>query len=185
MNDRTIKSVVSMAFFAAITFLGIQVFRIPVPAAVGTPFIHFGHVFVVLGMMLQGGKKGAVSGTAGLVIFDLLNGFVQSIPQVFCETIVKCLFVGMIFGYLKKTAGGNKKKEWKAATVSASIYAALNIGIEWIMQIIMLVITGSHLRAAVAASTASIPATVVNAVFLVIIVSVLYIPVTRAYRRFM
>ena len=68
MNDRKIKTIVSMAFFTAITFLGIQAFRIPVPAVVGTPFIHFGHVFVVLGMLLQGGRKGAVTGTAGLVI---------------------------------------------------------------------------------------------------------------------
>ena len=60
-------------------------FRIPLPAAVGTPFVHFGHIFVVLGVLLQGGKKGAVSGTIGLVLFDLLNGYVQAIPQVFIE----------------------------------------------------------------------------------------------------
>ena len=46
MKDQKIKTLVSMAFFTAVTFLGIQAFRIPVPAVVGTPFIHFGHVFV-------------------------------------------------------------------------------------------------------------------------------------------
>ena len=98
MKDQKIKTLVSMAFFTAVTFLGIQAFRIPVPAVVGTPFIHFGHVFVVMGMLLQGGKKGAVTGTAGLLIFDLLNGYVQSIPQVFVETIVK---LSLIHIYVK------------------------------------------------------------------------------------
>lgn len=44
-----LKTIVTAGFFAAVTFLGIQMFRIPLPAAVGTPFVHFGHIFVVLG----------------------------------------------------------------------------------------------------------------------------------------
>lgn len=74
MNDNKVKNLVITAFFTAITFLGIQSFRIPLPAAVGTPFLHFGHIFVVMGLLLQGGKRGAVSGTLGLTIFDMLNG---------------------------------------------------------------------------------------------------------------
>lgn len=38
MNDNKVKNLVITAFFTAITFLGIQSFRIPLPAAVGTPF---------------------------------------------------------------------------------------------------------------------------------------------------
>ena len=44
MNDNKVKNLVITAFFTAITFLGIQSFRIPLPAAVGTPFLHFGHI---------------------------------------------------------------------------------------------------------------------------------------------
>ena len=40
-KDNEIKSVVMTAFFAAVIFLGIQSFRVPLPAAVGTPFLHF------------------------------------------------------------------------------------------------------------------------------------------------
>ena len=53
MNDNKVKNLVITAFFTAITFLGIQSFRIPLPAAVGTPFLHFGHIFVVMGLLLQ------------------------------------------------------------------------------------------------------------------------------------
>ena len=62
MKDQKIKTLVSMAFFTAVTFLGIQAFRIPVPAVVGTPFIHFGHVFVVMGMLSPGRKKARSQG---------------------------------------------------------------------------------------------------------------------------
>ena len=50
VTDGRVKAMVVTAFFAAITFLGIQSFRIPLPAAIGTPFVHFGHIFVVMGI---------------------------------------------------------------------------------------------------------------------------------------
>lgn len=84
MNDNKVKNLVITAFFTAITFLGIQSFRIPLPAAVGTPFLHFGHIFVVMGLLLQGGKRGAVSGTLGLTIFDMLNGYMQDAAEDIC-----------------------------------------------------------------------------------------------------
>lgn len=43
-KDENMKRMVITAFFAAITFLGIQAFRIPLPAVVGTPFVHFRHI---------------------------------------------------------------------------------------------------------------------------------------------
>ena len=103
-RDESINKLVVTAFFAAITFLGIQIFRVPLPAVVGTPFVHFGHIFVVMGVLLMGGKRGAVSGTLGLVIFDILNGYLQDVPQVFLETIIKCLLIGALFAVLKNRA---------------------------------------------------------------------------------
>ena len=78
-----VMSVVMTAFFAAVIFLGIQSFRIPLPAAVGTPFLHFGHIFVMLSIVCLGGKRSAVSGVLGLIIFDILNGYLHAIPNVF------------------------------------------------------------------------------------------------------
>ena len=113
MNDRKIKTIVSMAFFTAITFLGIQAFRIPVPAVVGTPFIHFGHVFVVLGMLLQGGRKGPSPEQQGLSF--LTPQWICTVhPQVFVETIVKCLLVGVLFAWFRKRADDDQKKEYQA-----------------------------------------------------------------------
>lgn len=182
-QDEKVKTMVITAIFAAITFLGIQAFRIPLPAAVGTPFVHFGHFFVVMGVLLQGGRRGAVSGTIGLVLFDILNGYMQDVPQVFLETIIKCLIVGMVFAILKKKAEGDSRKEYTAAVVCAFIYGCMNVVIEFVMGIVEMMILGSGFAAAAAGSLASIPATVINAVFMIVAIAVLYKPVHKLYLR--
>lgn len=181
-TDR-IKTVVLTGFFAAITFLGIQAFRIPLPAAIGTPFVHFGHIFVVMGVLLQGGKRGAVSGTLGLVIFDMLNGYMQDVPQVFTETVIKCLIIGAVFAALKMRADGDKKKEYRSAMLCAVLYGCMNIVIEFVMGVIKMMILGSGFSAAALGSAASVPATVINVIFMLAAVSLLYRPVESLYCR--
>lgn len=183
MNDNKVKNLVITAFFTAITFLGIQSFRIPLPAAVGTPFLHFGHIFVVMGLLLQGGKRGAVSGTLGLTIFDMLNGYMQDAPKTFVETAVKCLIVGALFMMLKKKADGDKKKEYGAAVVCAFIYGCINVIMEFTMSTIAMMMVGSGVAAAAVAAFTSLPATVINAVFMVIAIAILYQPVKKIYVR--
>ena len=183
MNDNRVKNLVITAFFTAITFLGIQSFRIPLPAAVGTPFLHFGHIFVVMGLLLQGGKRGAVSGTLGLTIFDMLNGYMQDAPKTFVETAVKCLIVGALFVMFKRKADGDKKKEYRAAVVCAFIYGCINVIMEFIMSTIAMMMVGSGFAAAAVAAFTSLPATVINAVFMVIAIAILYQPVKKIYVR--
>ena len=171
------------AFFAAIIFLGIQSFRIPLPAAVGTPFLHFGHIFVMLAIVCLGPKRSTISGVLGLVIFDILNGYMQAIPNVFVSTIIKCLLVGAIFTVLKKKAGDDSRKEYAFAVICAAIYGVTNIVVDFIWSTAELVIAGSTLNAALAAEITSIPATIINAVFTIIGIAVLYVPVKSAYSR--
>lgn len=175
------KMIVITSFFAAITFLGIQAFRIPLPAAVGIPFVHFGHIFVVMGVLLQGGRRGAISGTIGLVVFDLLNGYLHAMPQVFVETIIKCLIVGKLFTIWKKKH--TECQEYLGAVICSIIYGGMNIVIEFIMGVVQMMIVGSEFKAAVVASATSIPATIINVVFLVAGIAALYKPVKKVYQR--
>jgi len=177
------RTLVMTAFFAAIVFLGIQMFRIPMPAAVGTPFLHFGHIFVILAILCLGGKGAAIAGTSGLVIFDILNGYIHAIPNVFVCTIVKCFIAGILFSALKKRAGADRKKEYQAAIMIAVVYGCLNIITDFTWNVVELVIVGSTWKAALIAEASSIPATIINAVFAVIGTGILYYPVSGAYRR--
>lgn len=177
------RSIVITAFFTAIVFLGIQAFRIPMPAAVGTPFLHFGHIFVMLAILCLGPKKATIAGTLGLVIFDVLNGYIHAIPNVFVSTIIKCMLVGIIFETMKKKTDGTLKSEYKYAVICAGIYGVTNIIVDFLWSTVELVIMGSTLEAALTAEIASIPATIINAVFTVIGIALLFIPVKSAYRR--
>lgn len=182
-NKNNVKSIVMVGFFAAITFLGIQAFRIPLPAAIGTPFLHFGHVFVVMGVLLLGGKKGAIAGTMGLVIFDMLNGYMHSVPDTLFGTIFKCLIMGALFANLKTKADGDKHKEYTAAVLSAITYGAINVVIELISGTVLLLVAGSNFNAAIIGSITSVPATVINAIFMIVIVSLIYVPVKSIYMK--
>ena len=175
------KKIVMTAFFAAIIYLGIQSFRIPLPAAVGTPFLHFGHIFVMLAVLMLGPKLSTVAGVLGLLVFDVLNGYIQAIPNVFVSTIIKCLLVGMIFQSLKKKAQGDAKKEYGYAVLCAAIYGVTNIIVDFIWSTVELVVLGSSWSAALAAEITSIPATIINAGFTVVGIAILYVPVKKAY----
>ena len=177
------KKIVMTAFFAAIIYLGIQSFRIPLPAAVGTPFLHFGHIFVMLAVLMLGPKLSTVAGVLGLLVFDVLNGYIQAIPNVFVSTIIKCLLVGMIFQSLKKKAQGDAKKEYGYAVLCAAIYGVTNIIVDFIWSTVELVVLGSSWSAALAAEITSIPATIINAGFTVVGIAILYVPVKKAYNR--
>ena len=166
------KKIVMTAFFAAIIYLGIQSFRIPLPAAVGTPFLHFGHIFVMLAVLMLGPK-----------LSNVLNGYIQAIPNVFVSTIIKCLLVGMIFQSLKKKAQGDAKKEYGYAVLCAAIYGITNIIVDFIWSTVELVVLGSSWSAALAAEITSIPATIINAGFTVVGIAILYVPVKKAYKR--
>jgi uncharacterized membrane protein len=182
-QDQKVKTIVITAFFAAITYLGIQVFRIPLPAAIGTPFVHFGHIFVVMGVLLQGGKRGAVSGTLGLITFDVLNGYIQEIPLIFAETVVKALIVGAVFYVLKKRADGDRAKEYKAAIIAAFVYGVVHILIEFGADVVKMMLLGSNFSAAVAGAVVSIPAVLINTVFMFVAVVILYKPISSIYQR--
>ncbi|MCI6888531.1 MAG: ECF transporter S component [Lachnospiraceae bacterium] len=184
-NSSNIKSTVSTAFFAAVIFLGIQSFRIPLPAAVGTPFLHFGHIFVMLAIVCLGAGRSTIAAVLGLIIFDLLNGYIHAIPNVFVSTIIKCMFVGTVFSLLRSKAAGNRQKEYTCAVICAALYGITNIVVDFIWSTAELMILGSSLGAALTAELTSIPATIINAGFTVIGIAILYIPVTTAYRRIM
>lgn len=180
-----IKPMVITAFFAAIIFLGIQSFRVPLPAAVGAPFLHFGHIFVMLAILCLTPKRATIAGVLGLIIFDLLNGYLFAIPNVLVSTIIKCMLVGTIFGVLRKKANGDARKEYSFAVLCAAIYGVTNIVVDFIWSAAELVIMGSTLGAALTAELTAIPATIINAVFTVIGIAILYVPVKAAYTRVM
>ncbi len=179
------KANVLTAFFTAIVFLGIQAFRIPLPAAVGTPFLHFGHIFVMMAIVCLGPKRAVIAGPLGLIIFDILNGYIHAIPNIFVLTTTKCLLIGTIFVALTRKTDHSVKAEYKYAVLCSVLYGLTNTFLDFVWAIAELMILGSTFEAAFTAELTSIPATMINAVFTVVGTALLFLPVKSAYRRVM
>ncbi len=171
-----IIDIVLVGLFAAITLLGIQIFRIPLPAAVGSPFIHFGNAFVVLSVLLLGGKKGAISGALGLGLFDVINGYgIYALSTILSTIIVAAVVTGVFLLF--------KRNDKNIAVVAAAAAAGglTNIVYDLAFNTIFLTVSGSGFSAAVLGSLASISATAINALSTAIIVTLLYVPLKKGF----
>lgn len=174
-----ITDIVLVGLFAAITLLGIQLFRIPLPAAVGSPFIHFGNSFAVLGFLLLGGKRGALAAAIGLGLFDVLNGYGFYAINTIVANVVVATVVTVVFTLFRC----NDKNLGIIALAAASGGLA-HIAYDLIFDTIFKILEGSQFKPAAIAAFASIPATAINAVSTVIIVTLLYIPLKKGLEIF-
>lgn len=165
--------IVLVALFAAITFLGVQIFRIPLPAAVGSPFIHFGNSFVVLSVLLLGGKRGAIAGAVGLGLFDLINGYASYAPTTVIMALIVALVVNVVFNRFKR------QPKVGYVFITAICAGIIKIVLEFIDGLVRMMLTGSEFGAAVIGAFTSLPATAINAVSTVIIVTILFIPLRK------
>ncbi len=91
---RYILTLVLIGLFSAICYIALMLFKIPIPSPVGNPFIHMGNMFVILAALLFTGTIGGLSGSIGMGLFDLLNGWASSAPK----TIVLKFGIGFITG---------------------------------------------------------------------------------------
>ena len=167
-----------IALFAAITFLGIQVFRIPLPAAVGVPFVHFGNIFLLLGALLMGGKKGAWAGAMGFCIFDLLNGYIAVMPKVVVLAILMCFAASKLFEYYKESLGITK-----AIVIATSCAFLISLTGDFLYDTATMMIVGNSVGVAMWAAFTSLFATLVNSVFGIVAVTILYPVLSKLLKK--
>ncbi|MCO7125207.1 ECF transporter S component [Sporolactobacillus shoreicorticis] len=177
-NSFGVRDIVLVALFAAVTYLGISALRIPLPAAVGAPFIHFGNSLLVLAVLLLGGFRGGLAGAIGLGLFDLLSGYASTAPVTVILAFLVAGIVTFAFRLLKHV---DKPLN---IFILALIAGASKIVLEFLHGLIVLLLGGSAFGASVVGAFTSLPATAINAVSTVIIVSVLYFPLKKGLSVF-
>lgn len=116
----TLQSMVLIGLFSAICYIALMLFKIPIPSPVGKPFIHFGNMFVILAALLFSGTIGGLSGSIGMGLFDLLNGWATSAPK----TIILKFGIGFVTGLV---ASKGHKEDAKSPLVGIMIAAAFFI----------------------------------------------------------
>lgn len=174
-NTNKTIDIVWVSVFAAVTYLGIQFFRIPLPATVGAPFLHFGNIFFLLSVLLLGSKKGALAGGIGFILFDILNGYITVVPKVAVLTLLMAFAAGSVFKVLSK-----KYSLTISVAIAALVAFLISLTGDFLYDTLLLILSGSKLMPAMWAAFTSLLATAINSVFGIIAITVLYAPLRYA-----
>lgn len=167
--DRT-KKLIFTALFAALTCVGTMIIKIPTPT---NGYIHPGDGFVLLSGLILGPIWGAFAAGLGSALSDFIGGYFIYVPATF---IIKALtaFVGYYtFIFLQKLIqSGNLVLKLAISGLVGETVMVLGY---FIFEIFTLsVLNDSSVTAASIAAAASIIPNIVQALFGVIIGSVLY-----------
>lgn len=110
------RKIVLIGLFAALSYVSLY-FKIPIPSPVGKPFLHVGNMFVLLASLLFNGLIGGLSGSIGMGLYDIMNGYAASSPKTF---ILK-FGIGMITGNVSSKKDKKSAKSPLKWIVAASI----------------------------------------------------------------
>lgn len=177
-QQTTTKDLVFVALFAALTVIGTSI-RIPMPAAIGNPFVHLGNSVLLLAVLLIGYKKGALAGGLGFAIFDVLNGFALEAPYFLLEAFV----VGGVASLFLRRIPSQKTTSTQIFIVT--LFASLaKLIMTFLKGIVTEMLTGVSLYPALLASSSSLFATLINCLTTIIVVTIAYRPLKKIMERF-
>ncbi|MFC6182137.1 ECF transporter S component [Lactiplantibacillus daowaiensis] len=168
-QSKQLRKVIFASLFAAIIFVGISVLRIPLPAIVGRPFVHFGNTLTILAVMLLGFGYGAAAGAIGLGLFDILNGYAATAWLTVLEAIILAAMVNLVF----KAIGYDEQHLSKLYLVSF-LAGLTKLITSWGNGVIVALMAGTTLKVAMIGSFASLLSALINSVVSFLIVPLLY-----------
>lgn len=177
-NKISTADIVLTGLFATLTFVGTMI-RIPMPAAVGAPFIHLGNSVLLLAVLTLGFRKGALAGGMGFAIFDVMNGFAAEAPYFILESFVVGGVATLVF------MGFNKKDDQIYKIIIVAISAIITkLAMTFLKSTVIAMLAGASLRPAAIAAFLSLPASLVNGISTLIIVTIAYYPVKQIVTQF-
>ena len=176
-NENSLVSIIMTSLFAAIIYLGVWVLRIPVPALVGRPFIHFGNTLTAVAILYLGYRNGMLAGIIGLGGFDLLNGYAATSWLTMLEVVV-------VASVLTAVYKGMHYQDSKRNIIILGIIAGVTkIFTTYCVSIVEALMVGTSLNVALVSSFVSLPATIINSISTAICTPILYFAVRDGARR--
>lgn len=117
-KNKTFELVID-AMFVALTFVATWLINIRLPLAGSGGLIHLGNVPLFIGGMLFGKKTGAIAGSFGMALFDLMSGWTVWAPFTF--VIVGAM--GYVIGWISE----KEPFKWNMANHVLSVILAIII----------------------------------------------------------
>ena len=184
-TSENVKKLALAALFAALSYIGFQVFRFDIPVGTDKTAFHLGNTFVALGALFIGGAMGGAAGAVGLTIADLTSGYATSAPKTF---ILK-LLIGLIVGFIahrgfKINEISEKKKLLLATVLSAAGGLLFNIVADPLVgYIYKQYVLGMPQEISAAFAKIAALATSVNAVTSVVFSTLLYLALRPVLKK--
>ena len=167
-NQNSLRAIVLTGLFAAIIYIGIWVLRIPIPAMVGRPFIHFGNTLTAVAILTLGLRNGMLAGIIGLGGFDILNGYAATSWLTMLEVVIVALVISGLFKAF------NYQDSRRNIIILAIVAGVTKIFTSYCTSIVEALMAGTVFKVALVASFFSLPATVINYISTAICTPLLY-----------
>lgn len=167
-NQNSLRAIVLTGLFAAIIYIGIWVLRIPIPAMVGRPFIHFGNTLTAVAILTLGLRNGVLAGIIGLGGFDILNGYAATSWLTMLEVVIVALVISGLFKAF------NYQDSRRNIIILAIVAGVTKIFTSYCTSIVEALMAGTVFKVALVASFFSLPATVINSISTAICTPLLY-----------
>ncbi|WP_192944732.1 ECF transporter S component [Ligilactobacillus agilis] len=167
-NQNSLRAIVLTGLFAAIIYIGVWVLRIPIPAMVGRPFIHFGNTLTAVAILTLGLRNGMLAGIIGLGGFDILNGYAATSWLTMLEVVIVAL---VISGLFKAFNYQDSRRNIIILAIGAGV---TKIFTSYCTSIVEALMAGTVFKVALVASFFSLPATVINSISTAICTPLLY-----------
>ena len=167
-EQNSLRAVVMTGLFAAMIYIGIWVLRIPLPAVVGRPFIHFGNTLTAVAILYLGFRNGALAGIIGLGGFDILNGYAATSWLTMLEVVVVAAVLSAVYKGMKY----NDSK--KNIIILAVIAGVTKIFTSYATTVVEALMAGTALQPALVAACLSLLATVISSCSTAVCTPILY-----------
>ena len=167
-NQNSLRAIVLTGLFASIIYIGIWVLRIPIPAMVGRPFIHFGNTLTAVAILTLGLRNGMLAGIIGLGGFDILNGYAATSWLTMLEVVIVALVISGLFKAF------NYQDSRRNIIILAIVAGVTKIFTSYCTSIVEALMAGTVFKVALVASFFSLPATVINSISTAICTPLLY-----------
>lgn len=164
MKQSTTRQLILSALFSAIIFLSITYLKFEIAPRT---MVHLGNALVVIAYLSLGLKFSLISASLGLMIYDLLNGYIDSIFFTVMESVVVILIIHAIFSSMQQ------KYTLKNIIVIAFTASLTKIVLIFIRRFITFTLI-SGIQTALPLTIARMTNTFITAIFTVIAVPILF-----------
>lgn len=164
------KTLVLTALMTALCCVATMIIRIPTPTM---GYIHPGDGFVLLSSLLLGPVLGPLAAGLGSALSDLFAGYLTYVPATFIIKALTSLVGYLIFQLLADKF--SKAKDIPTLVISGAIGECVMVLGYFLFEIFMLAtVNGTSVAAGIIASSAGIIPNIIQAIFGVLISTVLY-----------